>query len=98
MKTTYFKTIIQKTTNEHSILIAVIPNNMLGVELPSICEMQAFMMPKTIYTGTYPQIKINIDTLTDRSDLKGQGIAGIVAQPTWFTKVEESDDLMGISI
>lgn len=98
MKTTYFKTIIQKSTNEHSILIAVIPNDMLGVDLPSICEMEAFMMPKTIFTGTYPQIKINTDTIKDRSDLQGEGIAGIVMQPTWFTKVKESEDLLSISI
>ena len=98
MKTTYFKTIIQKTTSEHSILIAVIPNDMLGIDLPSICEMETFMMPQTIYTGTYPQIKINTDTIKERKDLIGLGIAGIVREPTWFTKVKETEDLLGISI
>lgn len=98
MKTTYFKTIIQKSTDEHSILIAVIPNDMLGVNLPNICEIEAFMMPQTIYTGTYPQIKINTDTIKDRLDLTGLGISGIAMEPTWFTKVKQTEDLLGISL
>lgn len=98
MKTTYFKTIIQKTTATHSILVAVIPNDMLGNNLPDIYQMQAFMMPQTIYTGTYPQIKINTDTIEDRSDLKGDGIAGILTEDNWYSKVVESEDLLGISL
>jgi hypothetical protein len=98
MKTTYFKMIAQKTTDNHTILVAVIPNDMLGIELPTICQMQAFMMPQTIYTGTYPQIKINTDTIEDRSDLIGDGIAGIITEDNWYTKVVESEDLLGIGL
>lgn len=98
MKTTYFKMIAQKSTNDHTILVAVIPNNMLQENLPNICEMEAFMMPKTIYTGTYPQIKINTDTIKDRSDLKGLGIAGILTEDIWFTKETKQEDILGISI
>lgn len=97
MKTTYFKTIIQKSTETHSVLIAVVPNEMLG-NLPNICEFEAFMMPKTIYTGTYPQIKINTDTMKDREDLKGLGVNGILTSPEWATKEIESKDVFGIGL
>lgn len=98
MKTTYFKTILQKTTATHTILVAVIPNDMIGENLPDLCEMQAFMMPQTIYTGTYPQIKLNTDTVKDRSDLKGDGIAGILTEDIWYTKVVDNEDTMGIGL
>lgn len=98
MKTTYFKIVVQKTTPTHSILMAVIPNDMLG-DLPSICDMEAFMMPKTIYTGTYPQIKINTDTTRDRTeDLKGLGAAGILTAEGWATKDIEQEDILAIGI
>lgn len=97
MKTTYFKTVIQKTTETHSILVAVIPNEMLG-DLPTICEMEAFKMPASIYTGTYPQIKLNTHTLKDRKDLIGLGIDGILQQPIWFDKTKEDKDILGIGI
>ncbi|WP_060873817.1 hypothetical protein [Myroides odoratus] len=97
MKTTYFKTIVQKTTETHSVLVAVIPNEMLG-DLPTICEMEAFKMPSTIYTGTYPQIKLNTDTIKEREDLIGIGINNILMQPIWFTKTTEEKDLLGIKI
>lgn len=98
MKTTYFKVVVQKTTETHSILMAVIPNEMLG-KLPLICDMEAFMMPKTIYTGTYPQIKINTDTIRDRTeDLKGLGASGILTEDGWATKIVEQEDHLGIGI
>ncbi|MCT3673314.1 hypothetical protein HZQ94_08960 [Elizabethkingia anophelis] len=99
MNTTYFKTIVQKTTDTHSILVAVIPNDMLGDDLPTIAEFQAFKMPSTIYTGTYPTIKINSDTMKDRSDLIGMGIEGIIrGYNEWYTKTETDKDLLGISL
>jgi hypothetical protein len=98
MKTTYFKTIIQKTNATHSIMVCVIPNDMLNIELPDICQMQACMMPQTIYTGTYPQIKLNTDTIENRIDLNGDGIAGILTEDNWYSKVVESEDLLGISL
>lgn len=98
MKTTYFNTVIQRTTDTHSIMVSVIPNDMLGEELPTICEVQSFMLPKTIYTGTYPQIKINIDTIKEREDLIGEGINGILNKPIWYTKVDNKKDTLNISI
>lgn len=98
MKTTYFKTIFQKTTDNHTIMIAVIPNDMIGDNLPEIFEAQAFKMPTTIYTGTYPQIKINTDTIKDRSDLFGSGIAAIITKSEWYCKDTVEQDTLGISI
>ena len=99
MKTTYFKFIAQKTAEGKTILVAVIPDDMLGKNLPSIYEGQAFLMPATIYTGTYPQIKINSDTIVDRTEeLKGLGIAGIITSEQWYIKNDVKEDVMGISL
>jgi hypothetical protein len=99
MKTTYFKFIAQKATEGKTILVAVIPDDMLGSDLPLIYEGQAFLMPATIYTGTYPQIKINSDTIIDRTeDLKGQGIAGIITSEEWYIKNDIRTDVLGISL
>lgn len=98
MKTTYFKMIAQKSTKEHTILIAVVPNDLLGKHLPEICEMEAFKLPSTIYTGTYPQIKINTDTIKSREDLIGLGVGGIITSPIWAVKEVKDKDMLGISI
>jgi len=81
MKTSYFKMICQKSVNGKMIIVAAVDDNMFGENLPSIFEVQAFKMPSTIYTGTYPQIKINSETIKDRTDeLKGMGINGIITE------------------
>lgn len=98
MKTTYFKFIAQKTTENETIFVAVIPNDMLGDNLPTIIEGQAFKMPSTIYTGTYPQIKINTDTIKERKDLIGMGIAGILTSEEWYNKTNTKEDVLGISL
>lgn len=99
METTYFKFIAQKTAEGKAILVAVIPDDMLGNNLPLIISGQAFLMPATIYTGTYPQIKINTDTIEDRTeDLKGMGIAGIITEEMWYIKNDIKDDILGISL
>ena len=99
MKTTYFKFIAQKTFEGKTILVAVIPDDMLGKDLPMIYEGQAFLMPATIYTGTYPQIKINTDTIVDKTEeFKGLGIAGIITEAEWYIKNDIKEDVMGISL
>jgi hypothetical protein len=99
MKTTYFKFIAQKTAEGITILVAVIPDDMLGKDLPSIYEGQAFLMPATIYTGTYPQIKINTDTIVDKTEkFKGFGITGIITEAEWYIKNDIKEDVMGISL
>lgn len=99
MKTVYFKFIAQKTAKDKTILVAVIPDDMLGENLPSIIEGQGFLMPATIYTGTYPQIKINSDTIIDRTEeLKGLGISGIITSEEWYIKNSIQEDIMWISL
>lgn len=99
MKTIYFKFIAQKTAEGKTILVAVIPDDMLGKDLPMIIEGQAFLMPATIYTGTYPQIKINTDAIVDRTEeLKGKGIDGIITSEMWYIKNDITEDVMGISL
>ena len=98
MKQTYIKFIAQKTTDTHTILVTVIPNDMLGKDLPSIYELQGFKMPSTIYTGTYPQLKLNTDTIKERDDLKGLGIAGILTSEDFYCQEQNLPDPMGISL
>ena len=98
MKTTHMKFIAQKTTENHTILVTVIPNDMLGKDLPSIYELQGFKMPATIYTGTYPTLKFNTDTIEKRDDLKGMGIAGILTSEQFYCKEVITEDYLGISL
>lgn len=98
MKTTYFKFVAQKSVHGTMVLVAVVPESMFGTDVPLIIEGQAFLMPATIYTGTYPQIKINTDTITDRSDLRGVGIGGIVTAVDWYVKDDVKKDVLGISL
>lgn len=99
MKNTYFKMIGQKSVNGKMILVAVVDENLLGENLPSIFEVQAFKMAPTIYTGTYPQIKINLEMIKDRTeDLKGSGINGIITEEMWYCKTNEEKDVFGISL
>lgn len=99
MKATYFKMICQKTGNGKMIIVAAVAENMFGENLPSIFELQAFKMPATIYTGTYPQIKINSETIKDRTeDLKGLGIDGIITEEQWYCQTNEEKDEYGIAL
>lgn len=79
MKNEYFNMICQKSTEGKMIIMAVVPDNLLGEGLPSIFEVQAVKLVPTIYTGTYPTIKVISETIKDRSDLQGEGINGIVS-------------------
>jgi hypothetical protein len=51
-----------------------------------------------VFTGTYPQIKINTDTIKDRTDLIGMGVSGIITEEDWYIKKTQSEDLLGISL
>lgn len=63
MQNTYFKLIGQKTAGK-LVLIAVVDENLFG-DVPSIFELQAIKLVPTIYSGTYPTIKLNMDTIKD---------------------------------
>ena len=98
MKSIYFKLVAMKTAGNKRVLIAAVDENIFGENLPDIFEVQAFKMPATIYTGIYPQIKINTDTIKDRTDLTGEGVSGIVTETDWYYKEVESQDLLGIGL
>lgn len=99
METLYFKAIVQKTAEGKSILVAVIPDDMLGNDLPSIFQVQMIRTPPTIYTGIYPTLRVNSDTIEDvTEEFKGHGIAGIITEALWYNKTTHSEDTFGISL
>ena len=53
MKNEYFNMICQKSTEGKMIIMAVVPDNLLGEGLPSIFEVQAVKLVPTIYNQGY---------------------------------------------
>ena len=98
MKNEYFNMICQKASEGKMIIMAVVPDNLLGEGLPSIFEVQAVKLVPTIYTGTYPTIKVISETIKDRSDLQGKGINGIVTGENWYNVSKEDKNTYGINI
>lgn len=99
LKTHYFKTIGQKMGNGKIALIMVVDEDTISDEdLPTIFEMQGAILPKTIYTGTNPNIKLIPETLVNRDEDKGAGIASLFVNTGWFNKTVENKDSMNISI
>lgn len=97
METTYFKLMGQKT-GDKLVLFAVVDKDFLG-KIPSIFQAQCIKMPPTIYTGTYPTLKINTDTIEDvTEEFKGDGIAGILTEAAWYCKTTNEKDIFGIEI
>ena len=98
MKNEYFNMIGQKAPNGKMILIAVVPDDLFG-EVPSIFEVQAVRTVPTIYTGTYPTIRIISDTMKNKTeDLKGEGVAGIVTGENWFNESKEDKNEYSINL
>lgn len=99
MKNNFFKMIGQKSVNGKMILVAVVDDDMLGENLPTIFEVQAYKMAANIYIGTYPQIKINTETIKDRTEeLAGLGINGVITEEMWYCKSKDDKDVFGIGI
>lgn len=99
MKNEYFNMICQKAPGGKMVIMAVVPDDLLGEGLPSIFEVQAIRLVPTIYTGTYPTIKVISDTIKDRTeDLKGMGVNGIITGTNWFNASKEDDNIYGINI
>lgn len=98
MKNEYFNMIGQKAPGGKMILMAVVPDNLFGVEVPNIFQVQAVRTVPTICTGTYPTIQIVIDKLEAREDLTGKGIAGIVTGENWYNVSQEDKNEYGINI
>ena len=98
MKDTYFKIIGQEADDTKILMVAVLPKNIFR-DHPAIFEVQGIITAPTIYTGTYPTIRINLDTIENRTEeLKGMGIAGIVTREEWYIKSIEKKDQFNIGI
>lgn len=80
------------------ILMAVVPDYLFGVEVPNLFQVQAVRTVPTIYTGTYPTIRIVTDKLEEREDLTGEGIAGIASGVNWYNVSLEDKNEYGINI
>ena len=99
MKETFFKLIGQKVTTGKMILVAVVENDFINNgDVPEIFECQSMKEAPTIYTGTYPSIKINTNTIKDRTDLAGKGINGILTSEDWYCVDREKKDLLNIGL
>lgn len=98
MKNEYFNMIGQRAPGEKMILMAVVPDDLLGIEVPTIFQVQAVRTVPTIYTGTYPTIRVVIDKLEERKDLIGEGIAGIATGENWYNVPQEDTNEYGINI
>ena len=102
MSQTFFKIFGQKTVTSDNktkiVVITVLDEEDFYQEMPDIFEMQGIRLQPTVYTGSYPTIKFNMDTVKDRSDLKGSGLGGIVTKEQWYTKNVDEPDLLGINI
>lgn len=97
MENKYFKILGQKTSGK-LVLVAVVDQDFFG-DVPTIFEAQAIKLPETIYTGTYPTLKINSDTIKDVTErFKGHGISGILTENDWYCVTRQEKDLLGISI
>ena len=68
MKNEYFNMICQKAPEGKMIIMAVVPDNLLGEGLPPIFEVQAVKPVPTIYIGTYPTIKVISETIKAMSE------------------------------
>ena len=99
MKNTYFKLIGQKVVTGKMILVAVVENDFINNgNVPKIFECQAIKEAPTIYTGIYPNIKINTSTIKDRTDLAGNGINGILTSESWYCVDKEKEDILNIGL
>lgn len=98
MNNEYFNMICQKAPGGKMVMIAVVPDDLICEGLPPIFEVQAVNLVPTIYTGTYPTIKVISETIKDRSDLKGEGVAGIVTGENWYNVSKEDKDILGINL
>ena len=98
MENTYFKMVGQKAGNGKMILITVVDENFLDCgEVPNIFEVQSLKQAPTIYSGIYPNIRINLETLKEREDLNGMGISGILTSEEWYCVDKSLKDVLGIS-
>lgn len=102
LKTTHFRAFGQLVGGAPNLVFMcfVMDKNDLDLgELPNQFTVDGVKLPPTIYTGTYPQLKLNPETILEREDLKGMGIAGIVTDECVFSyKNQFSEDYLKLLI
>lgn len=98
MRNEFFNMIGQKAPSGKMILMAVVPDDLFGIEVPNIFQVQAVRTVTTIYTGAYPTIRIVTDKLEERKDLRGEGIASIATGANWYNASQEDKNEYGINI
>lgn len=99
MKNEFFNLIGQKSVNGKMILIAVVPDDLFGVgEMPNIFQCTCVRTVPNVFTGTYPTIRIFTETIKERKDLIGEGVAGIVTGENWFNESQEDKNEYGINL
>jgi hypothetical protein len=98
MTTSHFKAVGQRMGDGKIAVVLILDDYTIDKDLPTIFEFQGAVMPKTIYSGTQPTIKFNMDTLVDRDEDKGIGLAGLVMETSFFNKDVKTSDPMGISL
>lgn len=99
METTYFKVFGQKSSNNKIILVAVVDDDFLGEEVPEQFELQGIKTPQTIYTGTYPTLRLNTSQIKDvHEQFRGSGISGVLTENDWYCVKRKDQDIFGISI
>lgn len=99
LKRTFIKFAIQRNGQNRAVLIAVVPDDFLGVELPMVSEVEACLEPKTILNAGMPTITINPDTIKDNSKEFGMyRIDQLAMGMKWMIEVRVSPDELGISL
>lgn len=99
MENTYLKMIGQKVGNGKMILVAVVDEDFMNCgEVPNIFEAQCLKQAPNIYTGTYPNIRVNLETIKSREDLTGLGISGILTSESWYCTKRKEEDTFGIAL
>ena len=99
MENTYLKMIGQKVGGGKMILMTVVDDDFMDCgEVPNIFEVQCLKQAPTMFTGTYPTIKVNLETLKPRPDLKGMGASGVLTEESWYCAKREVQDIFGLAI
>ncbi|MFV0141024.1 hypothetical protein [Empedobacter falsenii] len=97
MKTVYFK-IIGRKIGDKIALMAVVPDDFFDQEINGDVEMEAFKLPSNIYTGTYPNIRVNTDTIVETDKYKGDSSEGIFTGFNWAIIEKKEQDNLGIGL
>lgn len=78
--------------------MAVVPEDFFGKSIEGDVEVEAFKLPANIYNGTYPNIRINTDTLLETDKHKGFTPDSIFTEPNWAIIEKEEKNILGTGL